>query len=309
MKLKTRGLFFLGGAVFFLIGFFVILSLSLGRLMKSGDSTTGLDEQVTEPIAVVEIEGIILQSRKIIDRLIQAEENKKAKAIIIRIDSPGGAVGPTQEIYEEIRRIDAVKPVYACLSSVAASGGYYVASAARKIFTNAGTLTGSIGVIMEFMDLSEVYQFLKLNPQTVKGGKFKDIGSPMRPLSAEERMMMEDMIKGVHQQFRRDILATRKDKLKKDIEEITQGQIFSGEEAIENGLADELGSVWSAGRKIHKELKLQGKFGLWYVPVKKKFSFGEFLGDLDESTAQLKEFVKLKLGNSQRSVPLLLYSR
>ncbi len=254
-----------------------------------------LDKSKNSPIAVISIENEIMESRKVVEMLIAAEEEKEIKAIILRIDSPGGAVAPTQEIYEEVRRIDKKKPIYASFGTVAASGGYYIGAACRKIWANSGTLTGSIGVIMQMADLSELFKWAKYKPETIKAGRYKDIGSPNRAMTDEERMYLTDLLAGTHKQFMDDISAVRKNRLKKPIIELAQGQIFHGKEAAELGLVDEVGSLWQAGRAIHKELKLKGEFGLRYLkPAKKKFSLSELLQETEDTISYLKGKVETK---------------
>jgi protease-4 len=228
-----------------------------------------------------------MESKDIIELLQTAEEDKQIEAIILRVNSPGGSVGPTQEIYEEVVRIDKKKPIYASFGGVAASGGYYIGVATRKIWASPGTLTGSIGVIMEFMDLSKLYEFAKVSPQTVKAGRYKDAGNPSRPLTIEESDMMNKLIAGVHQQFIGDIVKRRGAKIKGDIQEMAQGQIFSGESALALGLVDELGSLWTAGRTIHKTLKMKDVFALKFLKKKKRLSFTDLLGSLDETLSKL----------------------
>lgn len=254
-------------------------------------------------IAVVEVEGTIMESKKVIERLELAEEDKDVKAIILRIDSPGGAVAPTQEIYDEIVRIDEHKPIYASFGSVAASGGYYIGAATRKIYSNPGTLTGSIGVIMQFYDLSKLYELARVTQLNLKSGKYKDIGQPNRSMTEEEKMILEGVITGVHQQFIDDILKRRKDKIKGDIKELAQGQIFSGQKAFELGLVDELSSLWNAGRKIHQELKLKGKFGLKFIKKKKKNNFLELM----EGVEGLMQKINPKILNEEG--PRLMYGQ
>lgn len=228
-----------------------------------------------------------MDSKDAIEMLQNAEEDKQLQAIILRIDSPGGAVGPTQEIYEEIQRIDKIKPIYASFGSIAASGGYYIGAATRKIWANPGTLTGSIGVIMEFMDLSKLYEFAKVSPQTVKAGRYKDAGNPARSLTTEEKDMMDKLIAGVHKQFIGDIMKRRSKLIKGDINELAQGQIFSGESAMEAGLVDAMGSLWTAGRQIHTDLKLKDDFALKFIEKKKKMGFLDIMGSLEESVSNL----------------------
>lgn len=233
-------------------------------------------------IAVIEIKNVIWESKVIVNLLHKAEKSKKIKGIIVRINSPGGAVAPSQEIYSEIRRIDTAdpkkngKPIYASLSTVATSGGYYIASATRKIFANKGTITGSIGVVMQFMNLSKLYELIKISFLTLKAGKYKDIGATNRKMTSEEKKLLNEMLEHVHKQFIHDILETRKDKIVGDIEDLAEGQIFSGEKAYEHGLVDQVGTLWDAGRALssmlgHKEslelyvLKKHRTKGLWKI--------------------------------------------
>lgn len=282
------GIFILVTVLFFI--FIVFAFYTVSQLKESTSMGKGLlDSSRNSPIAVISIENEIRESKKIIEMLLAAEEESSIKAIILRIDSPGGAVGPTQEIYEEVRRIDQKKPIYASFGTVAASGGYYIGAACRKIWANAGTLTGSIGVIMQMADLSELFKWAKYKPETIKAGRYKDIGNPARPMTDEERMFLSDLLAGTHKQFMDDISKVRKDRLKKDIMELAQGQIFHGSEAKELGLVDEVGSLWEAGRVIHKELKLKGKFGLRYLkPQKEKFSLSDFLEETEDTIALIK---------------------
>ena len=287
---SLTGLFILIFSLFFV---FLIFAFYTIKSLKSGgdEFESYMEDNKNASIAVVEVTGPIMESKQIIKDLLSAEKDKSIKAIIVRVDSPGGAVGPTQEIYEEIRRIDTSKPVYASFGTIAASGGYYIGAACRKIFANPGTLTGSIGVIMQFMDLSKLYEFAKVSPTTIKAGHFKDIGDPSRSLTPEERELLNGMINGTHEQFRRDILAVRKNKIKGDFNAHTQGQLFSGEEAMKIGLVDEMGGLWASGRSIHKELGFKNKFGLRILKHKKSMSFTEFLENVDESLSNIKDKV------------------
>ncbi len=288
------GIFVLVSVLFFIFLIFAFYTVSQLKESSSMGSSL-LDASKNAAIAVIPIENEIVESKKIVEMLFEAEEDKDIKAIILRIDSPGGAVAPTQEIYEEVRRIDLKKPIYASFGSVAASGGYYIGAACRKIYANPGTLTGSIGVIMEMADLSELFKFAKYKPETIKAGRYKDVGNPARPMTDEERAFLTDLLAGTHKQFKDDITAVRRDRLKKPLDELAQGQIFHGSEAKEVGLVDEIGSLWQAGRAIHKELKLKGKFALRYMkPTRKKFSLSELMQDSEDSINFLKDKVQAK---------------
>ncbi|EQC48846.1 signal peptide peptidase SppA, 36K type [Bacteriovorax sp. BSW11_IV] len=277
--------------------FFVVLMIFAAytmKVFKDENDLAGLSTKQS-PIGVIEVNGVIMDSKSTVELLHMAEKDKTIKAIILRINSPGGAVGPTQEIYEEVRRIDEAfdkkeengKPIYASFGSIAASGGYYLGSGTRRIYASAGTLTGSIGVIMEFMDLSKLFEFAKVNPTPLKAGRYKDVGQPYRPITEEERSMMGALLDGVHEQFINDILRTRKEKIKGDIKELAQGQIFSGELAEQYGLVDKIGSLWAAGREIHQELELKGEFSLRYIKKKSKPSLWDYLENIEEATSNL----------------------
>lgn len=290
------------GVLLLVVIFFVILMAFAFYTIKLFKDSASLEFIEGEgAIAVVEVEGVILDAKKTVENLIKAEKMKNIKAIIVRINTPGGAVGPVQEIYQEIRRIDQTKPVFASFGAIAASGGYYVGAATRRIYANPGTLTGSIGVIMEFVDLSKLYQFAKVSQSSVKSGRFKDLGHPYRGLTDEEKKLMQELISGVHQQFKRDILERRRDKIKGDLGEMAQGQIFSGEDAFKYGLVDEIASLWEAGRKIHTELKLEGEFGLKYIKKRKKFSFMDLIEDIDEVIG------RFDLKSLMNNTPILMY--
>jgi protease-4 len=299
-------------AVFFVV--LVIFAIYTVQIFKGSDekSAFGLKTDLSKSvIGVVEVNGTIMKSKDIIELIHQAHEDKDIKALILRINSPGGAVGPTQEIYYEIRRLnnlyDTSKgkkglPIYASFSTIAASGGYYLGAATREIWTMPGTLTGSIGVIMQFMDLSKVFELVKVRPEIVKAGRYKDIGQPSRSMTEEERALMSDMIKGVHKQFISDIHKTRKDKIKKkNITELAQGQIFSGEQAVDYGLADKIGSVWEASREIHKKLKFKGKVNLKFIKKKKDTGFLNFIKNIDKVSTNINEIL------SNSDFPKLMY--
>lgn len=302
---SSKGIWILIGIVgifmlmFFLFGVFAMKGLNSSSLSINSDNPFQAITDNDAPIAVVEVKGVIMESDKTIKLLHKAEKNDSVKAIILRIDSPGGAVGPTQEIYEEIIRIDEQKPIYASFSSVAASGGYYLGAACRKIFSNAGTITGSIGVIMQFMDMSKLYKWAKLKPETIKAGKYKDIGNPARSMTKDERSFMDAMITKVHQQFIDDIMRRRSHVIKKDIYELAQGQIFSGQEAKELGLIDEVAGLWKAGRMIHEELKFKEKFDLRFIKKKKKFQMMSLFEDLEDEARLLL--------NQTGETPMFLY--
>ena len=284
--------------IFMAFAFFIMNNLKIVDFEQTS-STSAKDA----PIAVIEVEGVILKAKKYIELLHQAEKDESIKAIIVRINSPGGAVGPTQEIYDEIRRIDETKPVYASFGAIAASGGYYLGAGCRKIYASAGTLTGSIGVIMQFMDMSKLYEWAKMRPEIIKAGKYKDIGSPHRSMNLEEKRLMDKMILGVHEQFINDIAQTRKNKIIGDLLDYTKGQVFSGEAAFKAGLVDELAGLWPAARKIHADLDLEADFEIRFLKKKKKFDWTTIIEDMEE---EARAFVYNFFAN-KGATPMFLY--
>ena len=167
-------------------------------------------ETVGPKVAVIDIVGMISRSETVIEQIHQYRDNKDVKAIILRIDSPGGSVAPVQEIYSELSKLN--KPIVASMGGTATSGGYYIACAADQIVANPGTLTGSIGVIMQFMKMKGLYDKVGIDQQVVKSGKFKDVGSPVRDLTEEEQQLLQDTIDDVHTQFVDAIFEGRKNR-------------------------------------------------------------------------------------------------
>ncbi|MBM2828745.1 MAG: Multidrug transporter [Actinobacteria bacterium] len=197
------------------------------------------------------------------------------KAIILRINSPGGGVGPSQEIYSEVRKLKGKKVVVASMGALAASGGYYIACAADKIFANPGTITGSIGVIMQFVSVKDLIEKIGLKGMVVKSGAFKDIGSPMREMKPEERKLLQEVIENVHLQFVGAVAEGRKMDRKK-VMKIADGRIFSGEQAKALGLVDALGNLEDAVEEAGKMAKIEGEPRV-VTPPRKKFSILELL--------------------------------
>lgn len=245
-----------------------------------------------EHVGVVKVEGMILDSTKVIEQLVFFHEDDSVKAIVLRVDSPGGGVGPSQEIYDEVRRIDAEKPIIVSMGSVAASGGYYIAAPARRIFANPGTLTGSIGVIMEFTNFQELLEKIGLSNEVVKSGKHKDIGSPVRPMTEEDRTLLQALIDDVHTQFVEAIAAGRRLEIQK-VRTLADGRIFTGRQARELGLVDELGNLDAAVRYAGKLGGIEGKPDVVYPPTDKP-RFIDFL--VQEASTQLRQALSRQTG-------------
>ncbi len=229
-------------------------------------------------VAVVEIKGIILESRDILTTLEDYRKNRNVKAMVVRIDSPGGAVGPSQEIYSTIADIDKEKPVIASMGAVAASGGYYIALGARKILANPGTITGSIGVIMEISNLKELMKWAKIDQEVIKSGKYKDLGSPFRSLTEKERKKLQNFVDQVHEQFVRAVEKSR-DLSHDQVLKIADGMIFSGEKAVSLGLIDRIGTLKNAIELAAEEAGIEGEPEVVYPSppsVWRQLARGEF---------------------------------
>jgi protease-4 len=196
-------------------------------------------------VGVVEVTGVITASDDVVEALRGFEHAPSVKAVVVRVDSPGGGVAASQEIYHAILELRAKKPVVASLGGVAASGGYYVASACDAIVANPGSLTGSIGVIMEMGNVQELLQKIGVQAEVLKAGPYKDMGSPVRPLTDDERAIFQRMIDSVHTQFITAVAGGRKmDEAK--VRALADGRIYSGEQAHELGLVDSLGGFQDA---------------------------------------------------------------
>jgi len=197
---------------------------------------------IGEKVAIIDIIGAISNSELIIEHIHRYRDDRSVKAIVLRIDSPGGSVAPVQEIYSELNKLE--KPIVASMGGTAASGGYYIACAADQIFANPGTLTGSIGVIMQFMKMKGLYDKVGLDQEVVKSGEFKDFGSPVRSLTDKERALLQETIDDVHTQFVDAIFEGRSDHLvREEIVALADGRIFSGRQALESKLVDRLGNL------------------------------------------------------------------
>jgi protease-4 len=208
----------------------------------------GLGDRFTlgKSVGLLELRGVITDAADAIEALDRFRKNDNTVAVVLRIDSPGGAVAPSQELYDAVWRVrEAKKPVIASLGNVAASGGYYVASAADTIFADPGTITGSIGAIMSVRQLTELAQKVGVSEQVVKSGRFKDAGNPLRPLSPEERALFQEMVDDVLTQF---VMAVAKGRgmNETDVRPLADGRIYSGAAAHRVGLVDRLGGLSDA---------------------------------------------------------------
>lgn len=234
------GLFILTGIFFLFLGGVSLLISSL----ISHDSQTDIFSS-KEGVGIVELKGLIISSEQTLKQLTEFRHDPNVKSVVLRIDSPGGSVGASQEIYKEVMRTNEIKPVIASMGSMGTSGGYYAALGAENIIANPGTMTGSIGVIVKFPNLEGLFEKIGYRSEVIKSGPLKDVGASNRPMSEEERKLMQDLIDNVYGQFVRDIAAARG--MEEDlIQELADGRVYTGEQALEVGLIDSLGNFTDA---------------------------------------------------------------
>jgi protease-4 len=274
------GLIVIGVIMVVFIGAILLLTLMFRR--ESPSFAMG------NKVGVVEITGVISDSREIIRGIRSFVDDGGVKAIVLRVDSPGGGVGASQEIYQEVIKAKKVKRVVASFGGVAASGGYYVACGADKIVANPGTITGSIGVVMQFANLEELLKKIGYKGYVIKSGAHKDIGSPFREMSPEEKELLQGVIDTVHQQFIKAVADGRKLSIEK-VSAIADGRIFAGEQAQTLGLVDELGNLEDTIQIAAAMAGIKGRPSVVYSRKRK----ASFFDSLTESIAQrLKEEAK-----------------
>jgi protease-4 len=238
-------------------------------------------------VAIVPIDGEILEARETIERIHRYADSSTIRAIVVRINSPGGAIAPTQEIYEEIRksRQQTGKPIVASIDSVGASGGFYIAAACDRIVANPGSITGSIGVILQWVEYGDLLSWARLRPETIKSGGLKDAGSPYRPLTDQERGYFQRIVSQLHAQFVRAVAEGRTGKMTEaDVSRLADGRVFTGEEALALKLIDQLGNLDDAVMTAAKLAGVKGKPATIY-PRRRKPALLDLLTNGDETEA------------------------
>jgi protease IV len=266
-----------GGMFVTLFGFLLVLYLAV-KSDRGGHSSDGKGDKV----GVVEVVGTIMDSKKTIKELNAFAEDDEIKAIVVRIDSPGGAVGPSQEIYDVMKKIRAKKKIVASMGSLAASGGFYIACAADEIYANPGTLTGSIGVIMELPNVTGLMKWAGVEMNTITAGKMKDSGSPFREMTPEERAYFEGMLEDVHGQFIDAVAAGRKLTVE-EVKPLADGRVFSGRQAKEAKLVDQLGGLEAAVAEAGKLGGISGEPKTEYPHKEKNKLMKELFGDDEDA--------------------------
>ncbi len=232
------------------IGIILGASIVLGLLIygigpESGESEYDLSGSGAK-VAVVNLTGTIISSREIVSTLRTLADNSSVKALVLRVDSPGGGVAASQEIFEEVESIrDSIKPIVVSMGSIAASGGYYVSCGATRIVANPGTITGSIGVIAMFPNYSKLMDKLGLEMDVIKSGKYKDSGSPFRKMTETDKKYFQGVVDDSYDQFL-DVVARERKLSVGNLKKFADGRVFTGAQALKLGLIDTLGSFEDA---------------------------------------------------------------
>ena len=284
--------------------FIVIILISIGSVMSKFEPGSGRIDK--DSILTMELNGVILDSKRFVSNLHKYSKKDKIKGILIRINSPGGAVGPSQEIYSEIKRVrdEIKKPIVVSCASVAASGAYYAAVGADQIIANPGSMLGSIGVIMEFANLENLYQWAKVQRYVIKSGPYKDAGSEFRKMTPEEKELFQNMINEVFAQFKQAVSKGRK--LSMDVvDKYADGRVFTGQTAVKLGFADQLGSYRDALRVIG-ELSGLGADPKTFSPPKKRPDVFDFLAESKFGKKDIEGAIENILHTKYSGIPMYL---
>ncbi len=275
----------------FLIGCGFLLALVAGVVVAlvavslwKGQGALPLGERV----GVVELRGFILDARPTVEALRELAAEDEVKAVILRVDSPGGVIAPSQEIHDEVRRTAGRKPVVVSMGALAASGGYYVSAPATRIVANPGTATGSIGVIAQFKDFHVLFDKLGLRSEVVKSGPFKDSGSPFREMTEQERAVFQGLIDDLFDQFV-SAVAEGRGMDAEEVRDLADGRVYSGRQALGLGLVDELGGFWDAVRVAGELGDIEGEPKLDYRRKEPKGILRWVLGEDADALAPLQE--------------------
>lgn len=290
--MKQKGYWILGGGILLFVFSAIFLFIAFLLFIQSGESV--LDAR--GDLAIVEIIGPIVKSKKIVEQLDRVEKNKHIKGLILRIDSPGGGVGASQEIYQAVLRIKEKKKVITTMGGVAASGGYYIAVASDKIVANPGTITGSIGILMDYANVENLLAFLKIHAELLTSGKLKDVGSPLKPMTPEDRQFLQSILDNMHSQFKKAVAQGRGFD-EATINKLADGRIYTGEQALELGLVDKLGNQQVAIDLAKELLEIKGEPKLLY-PKKKKIKLLDLMVNGDLNTLILKLYYSLREGRA-----------
>jgi protease-4 len=270
----------IGGGAFFL---FVLAVFTLVYItLRTGDRTSALGG-FGDKIGVVDLEGVIITPSVVVPQLKKFADDDSIKAIILHVNSPGGGVAASEEIYREVKRIrdDKKKHIVASIETVGASGAYYVSSATNKIYADKGSIVGSIGVIAEWVNYGDLLRWAKLKDITMKAGEFKDTGSPTRDMTPAEKEYLQSLIDNMHTQFIQAVADGRKAKFD-DIKAIANGKVWTGEQALSMKLIDQVGDFQTVVDDTAKAVGIKGEPVLVHPEKERKTVLDLLFGDVSE---------------------------
>ena len=284
----------IGGGAFFLfvMSVFVLVYLTL----HAGNQEASL-HAFGDKIGVVDLEGVIVDPGVIVPQLKKFGDDDSIKAIIIRVNSPGGGVAASEEIYREVKRVrdEKHKRIVASISTVGASGAYYVSSATNKIYADNGSIVGSIGVIMEWLNYGDLLRWAKLKQEILSVGEFKDTGDPTRELTPEERAYLQSLADNMYEQFVRAVAEGRHAKVE-DIKAIANGKVWTGEEALSMHLIDQIGDFQAAVDDTAKSVGIRGEPVLVHPELERKTVLDLLFGDASRWIPTKEKLMENQMG-------------
>ncbi len=232
-----------------------------------------------DKVGIVHVDGMIVDSGKVVSFIRSLEDDDSVKGVLLRVNSPGGAIAPSQEIYAAVKKLNEVKPVIASYGTVAASGGYYSSCPARMIFANPGSITASIGVMAEFVTVADAMEKFGIRPEVLTTGKYKAAGTPLRNLTDAQREQLLDLMHDLHDQFV-DHVAEARGMDRARVAAIADGRAVTGRQAVSLGLVDRIGTQADAIDELKKECGIEGRARLVEGPVEKRTFVQELMGSL-----------------------------
>src|SRR5713101_1572585 len=283
----------IGGGAFFL---FVLAVFTLVYLtLHTGEQAT--IHSFGDKIGVVDLEGVILDPRMVVPQLKKFGDDNSIKAIILHVNSPGGGVAASEEIYREVKRIrdEKKKRIVASISSVGASGAYYISAATNKIYADKGSIVGSIGVIASWTNYGDLLHWAKLKDITMKAGEFKDTGSPTRDMTPAEREYMQGLIDNMHTQFIQAVADGRHVK-EGDIRVIANGKVWTGQQAAELKLVDQIADFEGAVKDTARAVNISGEPTLVYPPKERRSGLDLLFGDVSDYLPTREKLLEQQVG-------------
>jgi len=284
----------IGGGAFFL---FVLAVFTLVYLtLHAGGEQTSITS-FGDKIGVVDIEGVILDPKTVVGQLKKFADDDSIKAIILHVNSPGGGVAASEEVYREVKRIrdDKKKRIVSAIESVGASGAYYISSGTNKIFADNGSIVGSIGVILQWTNYGDLLRWAKLKQETLTVGEFKDTGDPTRDMTPAERAYMQSLIDNMYGQFV-DVVAEGRHRKPEDIKALADGRVWTGQEALSIHLIDQIGDFQAAVEDTAKAVNIKGEPTLVRPEKNRQTLFDLLFGDLSPWLPTREKLLENQLG-------------